>query len=151
VVLKKPYPQLHCNLRLEKLRCELVQIVAPIDPRMAAIAFARDRREAALLEQFHRAAAGAEQEVILADAHPEQPQSLFQVGVVELGLLSLNPSFSGGCNLCRGIRRWRAARARSLTRKDVEQARTEDADVTELLQIRQRDVERLIAAHREAR
>src|SRR5262249_10871715 len=35
--------------------------------------------------------------------------------------------------------------------EDVEQPGTEYADVAELLQIRQRDVERLIAAHREPR
>src|SRR5262245_41397120 len=118
---------------------------------MAAVTLAGDRREPMSLEQFHRAATGAEQEVVLADADPEQLQSLFQLCVVEFALLLLEPGLASRRDLRRGIRRRRAARARRLTREDVKQPGTEDADVAELLQVRQRDVERLVAAHRKTR
>src|SRR5262249_36201238 len=141
---------LHCRFQLKELRRELAQVVAPIDPRMAAFTLPRDRREAMLLEKLNRALAGGEQEIVFADADPQQPQPFFQIGIVELGLMLLAPRLSGGGDLRRSVRRRRAAPCRSLARQDIEQARTEDADVTELLQIRQRDVERLIAAHSEA-
>src|SRR5262245_58394940 len=110
---------------------------------MAAFTFSRNRRESMLLEQLHGGVAGAKQEVVFADADPEQFQALFQIGVVELGLMLFEPFFAGWRNLRRGVRGWRSAGARSLTRKDVEQPGAEDADVAELFQVRQRDVERL--------
>src|SRR5262245_9943664 len=118
---------------------------------MAAFSFAGDRREPVFLEQLHGRVAVAEQEVVFADADPEQFQPLLQIGVIEFGLMLFEPRFAGGSYLRRGVRGGRSASARSHAPGDVEQAGTEYADVTELLQIRQRDVERLIATHREPR
>src|SRR5262245_55119886 len=109
---------------------------------MAAFTFPRDRGKAVLLEKLYRAAATAEQEIVLADADPEQFQPFLQTGIVELRLLLFEPGFSGGRNLCWSIRHRWPAPSRSWARKDIQQARTEDADVGEFLQIRQRDVER---------
>src|SRR5947209_6423029 len=142
---------LHCRLRLKELWREFAQVVPPIDPRMAAFTLARDRREAMLLDKLNRAAADAEQEIVFADADPEQPQPFFQIGIVQLGLMLLEPRFSGGRDLWRSVSRRRTAPCGSLAREDIQQPRTEDADVTEFLQIRQGDVEGLIASHREAR
>src|SRR5262245_18697139 len=111
---------------------------------MSAFSFSGNQCEFVFLEQFHSAAAAVKQEVILADADPEQLQPLFQISVVEFGLMLFEPGFAGGSDLSRGVRGRRAARSRSLTREDVEQPGTEDAYVAELFQVRQRDVERLI-------
>src|SRR5262245_28256957 len=109
---------LHRSLRLEELRRELVQVVSPVDPRMAAFSFSGYRRESVLLEQVHGAAAAVKQEVIFADADPEKLQPFFQIGVIELGLMLFEPGFAGGRDLRRGVRGWRGAGARRMTREN---------------------------------
>src|SRR5205814_2881799 len=76
---------------LEQLRRELVQVVLPVDPGVAALAFLEDRVQAQLLQQIHRLAGLVEQEILRAGAEPEHLQALLRPGVVELALILLFP------------------------------------------------------------
>src|SRR3954470_24909023 len=72
-------------LRLEQLRRERGQIIAPVQPRVRAFALEEDRLEAVRLQQLHRVPRGGDQPVVFAGAEPEQAQTLFRRRVVERG------------------------------------------------------------------
>src|SRR6476661_7153796 len=100
---------------LEQLRRELVEVLLPVDPRVAALALLEDRVQPHLLQQVDRLAGLVEQEVLRAGTEPEQLQSLLGVGVVELALELLFP----------------------VDHVAEQEARAEDADVAVVLQVGQ--------------
>src|SRR5437762_8667567 len=126
---------------LEQLRREFREVVAPVQPRVRALALDEHGIEAVLLQQRHRILCRRDQPVVFAGAEPEEVEAFFERGVVERGDVALLPRVGGRRRRRDGGRRAAAA---------VDDARAEHADVRELLEIRNRDVQRLVAAHRVA-
>jgi hypothetical protein len=72
------------------------QVVAPVRPRVAPCALVKHRVEAVSLEQVRRVRGIRERAIFLADAEPEQLQSLLQARVVEHRLMLSLPAFPIG-------------------------------------------------------
>src|SRR5687767_8123137 len=79
---------------LEQQRRELRQVVAPVQPGMAALALDVLRREAMPLEQFDRGSRRLDQEIVLASAQPEQLEPLLGSRVVEHGEMTFLPGLA---------------------------------------------------------
>src|SRR5262249_21932279 len=94
-------PKKHCSgdtrsaarssLLGEKQRRKLMQVVAPVDPRMTAAGFPGNHNEPVALKHGNRGWRGLQQEVFFADAEPPQAQPLLQVRVVQNRLVLLSP------------------------------------------------------------
>src|SRR5688500_16393795 len=133
---------------LKQLRDELVKVVTPVDPRVAAGRFLIHRREAVLLEQLDSPDRRLEQEIIFAGGEPEQLQSLFQPRIVQSGPMLLFPI----CGSLRGRRRsgWRRRRCATASTgawKCAKQAGAVHADVSVVVQISDGDLQGVTAAH----
>jgi len=85
-------------------------------------------------KQLHRAPRRRDQAVVLAGAEPEEVETALGGGVVERGEVLRFPRFT---KWCVRRRRRRAASA-------ADDSGAEDADVRELFEMRNRDVERLV-------
>src|SRR5699024_2239922 len=105
-------------------RRELDQVIAPVEPGVAARRLLEDGREAVLLEQLHRRPRRRDQAVILARREPEDLDALLQRRVVERRRVAF---FEGGaerrgwCGRRPSRRRWRGPAP------TAEKARTEHA------------------------
>ena len=121
---------------LEQLRRELIEVVAPVRPGVPTRALLERRGEAVPLEQLHGALGRRQQEIVGAGGEPEQLQTFFRRRVVERRLVPLLPRRVGR-------RRRSPAPDRGPPPKVPNQSRAEDADVGELIEMGNRDVERL--------
>src|SRR5687768_13790999 len=77
---------------LEQLRSEDIQVIAPVNPGMAAGAFFIHDVEAVLLEHLNSRSSCFNQEVILACAEPEELQTFLESSVVERREISILPA-----------------------------------------------------------
>src|SRR5262245_39301269 len=119
------------SLRLEQLRCEHRQIVAPIEPGVGPLALDEHRLEAVFLQELHRAPRGVDQEVLFARAEPQEVEAAFGGGIVQRGKILFFPRFTER----RGRRRWRGAA------RPADDPGAEHADVCKLLKMRNRNVQ----------
>ena len=106
---------------------------------MGTIAFDEHGVEPVLLQQLHGPACRCDQAVVLTSTEPKQAQAALRGGIVERGAVLTLPRF---CERRRVCGTGAAAAA--------DNAGTEHADVRELVQVRNADVQRLVAAHRQA-
>src|SRR5262245_24337771 len=97
--------------RLEQLRRELREVVAPVQPRVPAFALEEHRREAVFLEEVHRVRRRRDQPVFLAGAEPEEAQAAPGGGVVERREVRFLPRLAEGRRRRRGRRRARGGAA----------------------------------------
>src|SRR5205814_9789842 len=111
----------------------------PVQPSVSAFALDQYRREAVLLQELHRAPRRRDQAIVFAGAEPQEAEAALVDGVVEGGQVLFLPSLSKR----RALRRCRRPSSAA------DDPGAEDADVRELLEMRNRDVQRLVAAHRE--
>src|SRR5262249_28175639 len=68
---------------LEQLGCELVEVLLPVDPGVAAGSLLEGRSETVLFEQLDGLTGPGQQEVLLAGGEPQELQPLPGVGFVE--------------------------------------------------------------------
>src|SRR5262245_40886166 len=73
------------SLRLEQLRREHRQIVAPIEPGVRPLTLDEHRFEAVFLQELHRASRGVDQEVLFSRAEPQEVEAAFGGGIVQRG------------------------------------------------------------------
>src|SRR5262249_47723371 len=113
---------------MEQLRRELIEIVAPVDPGVAAAADVHLVLDAVLVQQLGEGLGALDEEVLVADADREQLDVLVDlIGLLEERLVALLE--------LPGV----AAEGRGAP----------EADVAELARVGQQDAEGLAAAHRE--
>src|SRR4029453_10904984 len=106
------------SLRLEQLRCEHRQIVAPIEPGVRPLALDEHRLEARFLQELHRAPRGVDEEVLFPRAEPQEVEAAFGGGIVQRGEILFFPRLTER----RRRRRWRGA-ARAAGDPGAEHAR----------------------------
>ena len=106
---------------------------------MASRALFHHRREAVLLQQLHRVLRGRHQAVVDAGREPQELQSFLGRGIVERRKILLFPCGAEG--RIRGAGGWRGTSASAPT----QQTGAIDADIAELLEIGDADVECLTA------
>src|SRR5258706_6693198 len=111
----------------KKLRGEFVEVIAPVNPGVAACALLVDGIETVALEQVHRLARARHQKIGGAGSEPEQLLRLLPLSVIQFSLVLLFPAGQVA----------------------LEDGGAENADVGEILEVRQRDAQGLPAAHRE--
>src|SRR4051812_44412301 len=85
------------SVRLEQLRREYRQIIAPVEPRVRACALDEYGFEAVFLEQLHGASRRRDQAIVLAGAEPEKIEPALVPGIVERRQVLLLPCFSERC------------------------------------------------------
>ena len=110
------------RLVLEQLWGELIQVVSPVGPSVTTGGFLIHHVEIVLLQRRHSSPSGFNQKIVLASAEPDQLQPFFELGVVQGITLLFFPSWP------RAAAGW------------TEYARTEHADIGELVQFGYRDV-----------
>jgi len=106
----------------EQLWGELIQVVSPVGPSVTTGGFLIHHVEIVLLQRRHSRPGGFDQKVVFACAEPEEFQSFLEFGVVQGITLLFFPGWP------RAATGW------------TEYARTEHADIGELVQFGDRDV-----------
>src|SRR5262249_50086082 len=83
------------SLVLEEHRRELRQVVAPVEPGVAAVGLLVGHVELVLLEHVDGRLRGLDQEVLLAAPEPDELQAVLERCVVERGLVRVFPLGAG--------------------------------------------------------
>src|ERR1043166_5655976 len=136
----KPSPSSTPQLS-EQLRRKLRQIIPPIDPRVRARALLEHRLEAVLLQHLDGRLGGRHQPIVHARAEPQQLQTLLRRGQIQRVLVRLLPRRTRWrCRCRRGSRR--SSSPAPPHRHDPQHARAVHPDVRELVQVRNRQVQR---------